>query len=120
MTEEPAPTARHLLFSYGTLQLPGVQRATFGGPVPGRVAALTGYVSVPLTITDPEVIARSGTDVHPLLKATGDPADRIEGTVFELDDAQLAAADDYEVDDYRRTPIALATGETAWVYVFAG
>jgi hypothetical protein len=115
MTGNPA----HLLFSYGTLQLPDVQRATFGGLVPGRAAVVTGYVSEPLTITDPEVIARSGTDVHPILRATGSSADRIEGTVFELDDAQLAAADEYEVDDYRRAPIELESGEIAWVYVFA-
>lgn len=110
----------HLVFSYGTLRLPSVQAAIFGGPVPGRTAALAGYRSEPLTITDPEVIARSGTDVHPILVPTGDPADRIEGTALELDDAQLAAADDYEVADYRRVEVLLESGDTAWVYAFAG
>ncbi|ADG78276.1 AIG2 family protein OS=Tsukamurella paurometabola (strain ATCC 8368 / DSM / CCUG 35730 / CIP 100753 / JCM 10117 / KCTC 9821 / NBRC 16120 / NCIMB 702349/ NCTC 13040) OX=521096 GN=Tpau_1655 PE=4 SV=1 [Tsukamurella paurometabola] len=108
------------VFSYGTLRLPSVQAAIFGGPVPARAAALVGYRSEPLTITDPAVIARSGTDVHPMLVPTGDPGDRIEGTVLELDDTQLAAADDYEVDDYRRVRVLLESGEQAWVYAFAG
>ncbi|MFZ0716823.1 MAG: gamma-glutamylcyclotransferase, partial [Mycobacterium sp.] len=31
-----------------------------------------------------------------------------------------AAADEYEVDDYRRISVPLRSGPRAWVYVFAG
>jgi gamma-glutamylcyclotransferase (GGCT)/AIG2-like uncharacterized protein YtfP len=51
------------------------------------------------------------------------PGDRanaaIEGTVFAISTADLAAVDEYEVDDYVRVAVALRTGRTAWVYVFA-
>jgi gamma-glutamylcyclotransferase (GGCT)/AIG2-like uncharacterized protein YtfP len=44
----------------------------------------------------------------------------VPGTVFEISAAELAAADEYEVDDYRRVLVPLDTGKQAWVYVFAG
>lgn len=40
--------------------------------------------------------------------------------VFAISEAELAAADDCEVDDYRRISVPLRPGATAWVYVFAG
>lgn len=40
--------------------------------------------------------------------------------VFEISEAELAAADEYEVDDYRRIAVPLRSGATAWVYVFTG
>ena len=48
-----------------------------------------------------------------------DPA-AVEGTVFLISEAELAAADVYEVDDYVRVAVPLRSGQTAWVYVFAG
>ena len=48
------------LFSYGTLQLPEVQRATYGRLLEGRADILCGYRLAPLTITDPGVVALSG------------------------------------------------------------
>ncbi|MDG3009661.1 gamma-glutamylcyclotransferase [Rhodococcus sp. D2-41] len=107
-----------LLFSYGTLQLPEVQLATFGRHLDGRPAAIAGYSSSELVITDLEVIARSGSDRHPVLRPAA-PDARIAGTVYEISATDLAAADDYEVDDYVRVTVRLDTGEQAWVYVFA-
>jgi gamma-glutamylcyclotransferase (GGCT)/AIG2-like uncharacterized protein YtfP len=43
----------------------------------------------------------------------------VDGTVFAISATELAAADDYEVDDYRRIEVPLRSGEHAWVYVFA-
>lgn len=37
-----------------------------------------------------------------------------------VSDGELMAADDYEVDDYKRIAIPLRSGDHAWVYVFAG
>ncbi|HEY4098796.1 MAG TPA: gamma-glutamylcyclotransferase family protein [Baekduia sp.] len=42
------------------------------------------------------------------------------GTVFDLTAEQLRAADAYEVADYARVEVPLRSGQTAWVYVFAG
>jgi len=107
-----------LLFSYGTLQQPEVQQATFGRLLGGRPDAIAGYRLGWLTITDPHVIETSGSDRHPVVHA-GTDADAVEGTVFEISDAELAAADEYEVDDYERISVRLRSGDDAWVYVFA-
>jgi gamma-glutamylcyclotransferase (GGCT)/AIG2-like uncharacterized protein YtfP len=109
-----------LLFSYGTLRQPEVQRATFGREIDGRPDAIVGYDLDYVTITDPHVIAASGSDRHPILKPTNRPGAAVEGMVFTISEADLAAADEYEVDDYRRVAVPLRSGGQAWVYVFAG
>lgn len=104
------------LFSYGTLQQPGVQRATFGRLLTGEVDRLPGFVRSELLITDPAVIALSGAERHPAARATGAPADAVDGTAFEVTWAELAAADRYEVADYARLWVRLSSGRPAWVY----
>jgi hypothetical protein len=94
------PIAR--LFSYGTLQQREVQLATFGRELAGAPDVLEGFALEMLEITDPAVIATSGKTHHPILRRTGDLADQVEGTVFELTPEELAKADDYEVEDYHR------------------
>jgi gamma-glutamylcyclotransferase (GGCT)/AIG2-like uncharacterized protein YtfP len=108
-----------LLFSYGTLRQPEVQLATFGRELGGLPDAIVGYDLDYVMITDPHVIATSGSDRHPILKP-GAPTAAVEGTVFSISEAELAAADIYEVDDYVRVAVPLRSGQTAWVYVFAG
>ena len=108
-----------LLFSYGPLRQPAVQLATFGRELEGRQDAIVGYNLDYLTITDPHVIATSGSDRHPIL-TPGAPTAAVEGTVFSISEAELAAADAYEVDDYVRVAVPLRSGQTAWVYVVAG
>jgi hypothetical protein len=44
----------------------------------------------------------------------------VEGTVLAISADELAAADEYEVDVYRRIAVPLRSGDQAWVYVFAG
>ncbi|WP_030160564.1 gamma-glutamylcyclotransferase family protein [Glycomyces sp. NRRL B-16210] len=107
----------HLVFSYGTLQLPQVQRARFGRELPGAPDALPGFRLDTLRITDPAVIADPGSSEHPVAVHTGDDADEIPGRVLTLTDAELRAADDYEVEDYRRVEMVLRSGAKAWVYV---
>ena len=109
-----------LLFSYGTLRQRDVQLTTFGRLLDGRPDAIVGYELDYLTITDPHVIATRGSDRHPILKPTARDDAAVEGMVLAITESELAAADDYEVDDYRRIPVPLRSGMTAWVYVFAG
>ena len=115
-----AASVSQLLFSYGTLRQRDVQLATFGRELEGYVDAIIGYDLDYVTITDPHVIATSGSDRHPILRPTDRPDAHVDGTVFTISDAELAAADEYEVDDYRRISVPLRSGPRAWVYVFAG
>ena len=107
------------LFSYGTLQLESVQMETFGRLLAGAADALPGYSRTMVRITDPAVIAASGADHHPIVAASGDPADTVQGMVFEITAEELAAADTYEVSDYRRVEATLASGLRAFVYIKA-
>jgi len=106
-----------LLFSYGTLRDPAVQMATFGRELNGRDDRVLGFRLDLVEITDPHVLAVSGRSHHPILHATGDPADAVDGSVLELTDDELLRADEYEVDDYQRVLAPLGSGGTAWVYV---
>ena len=112
----PLP-AMPLLFSYGTLQQQSVQQSTFGRLLTGRSDALVGYSQSLLRIEDATVLAASGLSHHPIVRFSGDGRDRVEGTVFEISDAELARADAYEVSDYQRVLAPLASGAQAWVYV---
>ena len=95
------------LFSYGTLRQRNVQLAIFGRALEGQVDVLPGYTSSPLLITDPDVIATSGTANHTIVHETGDPLDDVPGIVFRITPAELAAADAYEVADCKRVTVRL-------------
>jgi hypothetical protein len=113
-----ASTAR--LFSYGTLQLPQVQLANYGRQLDGAPETLPGFRADWVTITDPDTIALSGTDRHRIVRHTGQASDCVSGTVFTVTTAELAAADAYEVDDYRRVLARLGSTGAAWVYAGLG
>ena len=105
------------LFSYGTLQLESVQQDTFGRKLEGAVDNLVGFKLSYLKINDAAVIASSGLSEHPVITYTADAGDKIKGTVFEITEEELIRADKYEVDDYKRIAVTLASGKVAWVYV---
>jgi gamma-glutamylcyclotransferase (GGCT)/AIG2-like uncharacterized protein YtfP len=115
-TPTPSPV---LLFSYGTLQDKAVQLAHFGRELKGRPDAMLGYVQTWVEIVDPQVLATSGKTHHPIIKPGTDPNEEIAGTVFEITQAELEAADRYEVADYKRVSVTLKSGAQAWVYVSA-
>lgn len=114
MTDQPAD---QLLFSYGTLQFAEVQLDTFGRILAAEPDALPGYTIDYAEIDDRRVVEVSGLSVHPILRATGDPVDRVVGKVLHVTAAELDAADEYEVALYRRIAVTLTSGRTAWVYV---
>lgn len=120
MTPEPgtgpaSPTAT--LFSFGTLLDPAVQRHLFAREVPTAAAELAGHAVVEVAIDDPDVVAASGSAVHPGLV----PSVRgsVPGGLLHLDAAQLAAADAYEVAAYVRRRVHTTAGEPAWAYLSA-
>jgi gamma-glutamylcyclotransferase (GGCT)/AIG2-like uncharacterized protein YtfP len=107
------------LFSYGTLQQADVQLSSFGRLLKGADDALPGFKQSMIEITDADVIRKSGKSFHPIVAATNDPDDEIAGKRFEITQAELAAADAYEVSDYKRISVRLKSGVGAWVYVKA-
>jgi len=112
-------TGTVLLFSYGTLQTKAVQIANFGRELTGRADAIPGYARTMVAISDPEVVRLSGESHHPIVAPSVNPMDEVAGMVFEITPEELAAADEYEVADYKRVSVRLRSGVDAWVFVKA-
>jgi gamma-glutamylcyclotransferase (GGCT)/AIG2-like uncharacterized protein YtfP len=107
-----------LLFAYGTLQDAGVQRSTLGRLLHGERDALPGYELSSVAIADPAIAAACGRTHNANVVASARHGSHVDGTVFEVSEAELAAADAYEdPDDYRRIVVTLASGRHAWVYL---
>ena len=113
------PIKTVLLFSYGTLQHRNVQIANFGRELRGRADALPGYTRGRGSIADPDAVASSGESFYANAVPSSNREDAVSGTVFEVTEQDLAAADRYEEPaGYRRVSVTLASGDRAWVYVF--
>lgn len=109
-----------LLFSYGTLQQEDVQLSTFGRLLQGQEDELLGFEASLIEIEDPQVVAANGKTHHANVTFNGRNDSRVSGTVFEISDAELAAADRYEqLAAYKRVAAMLASGKRAWLYVDA-
>jgi gamma-glutamylcyclotransferase (GGCT)/AIG2-like uncharacterized protein YtfP len=109
-----------LLFSYGTLQEENVQLSTFGRLLQGQRDELPGFELSRVRIEDPQVVATSGKTHYSNVTFNGRDDSRVSGTVFEITDPELAAADRYEqLAAYKREAATLASGKQAWVYAYA-
>ncbi|MCT9000991.1 gamma-glutamylcyclotransferase family protein [Microbacterium memoriense] len=106
-----------LLFTYGTLQFAEVQLDTFGRIVAGEGDTLPCYTIDYTEITDQRVVDVSGLSVHPVIRHTGNPLDKVVGKVLHVTLDEIDAADEYEVQLYRRERVMLGSGRSAWVYV---
>jgi Gamma-glutamyl cyclotransferase, AIG2-like len=109
-----------LVFSYGTLQEAGAQLSTFGRLLQGWPDELPGFEQSLVPIEDPQLAASFGRTHLANVTSNGSSESRVLGTVFEITDSELAAADRYEqVAGYKRATAMLASGRLAWVYVDA-
>ena len=107
-----------LLFSYGTLQEEPVQLSTFGRRLHGQRDALPRFEPSLVKMENPDV--PSGKTHHDNVTFNGRDDSRVNGTVFDVTDTELAAADEYErLAAYKRISVTLASGKQAWVYVDA-
>ena len=112
------PAADQLLFSYGVMQSAEVQLDLFGHVVPSRPSFLTGYTVDYAEVEDHRVADACDRSVLPVLRRTGNPVDKVIGTVLSLTDAEVEAADEYQAPLlYRRIEVTLAGGQAGWVYV---
>ncbi len=99
------------VFSYGSLQQPQVQVATFGRVLEGSLDHLAGFERINLQRGDKQLAS---------LVRSGSPQSQIHGMVFEISEAELAIADAYEATDaYSRIPVVLGSDMQAWVYIDA-
>jgi hypothetical protein len=115
-----ASFAMPLVFSYGTLQEAGVQLSTFGRLLQGWPDELPGFEQSLVRIKDLRLAASVGRTHHANVMFNGSSESRVLGTVFEITDSELAAADRYErVAGYKRATAMLASGRLAWVYLDA-
>ena len=106
-----------LLFSYGTLQEPAIQQATFGRLLTGWPDVLPGYQPARAPIRDPDERARSGKTHYANIVGTGRDEDRVPGMVFEVSQSELEAADEYEARaDYERVTVTTVSGREVWVF----
>jgi gamma-glutamylcyclotransferase (GGCT)/AIG2-like uncharacterized protein YtfP len=109
-----------LIFSYGTLQEEHVQLSTFGRLLHGHRDELVGFEPSSVRIEDAQLAAAIGRTHHANVTFNGRPDSLVTGTAFEITDAELAAADEYEkTASYTRIVATLASGKQAWVYVDA-
>jgi len=109
-----------LIFSYGTLQDEKVQLSAFGRVLNGQMDELPGFAKSLVRIDDPDTAASSGRTHYDNVIFTGRDEDRVSGTVFEVTEAELSAADEYESDaNYRRISVTLASEKEAWLYLVA-
>ena len=79
--------------------------------------ALPGFTVDYAEIDDPRVVDLSGNSVHPIVRSTGNTLDKVTGKVLWVTENELDAADEYEVELYRRVEVSLQSGRAAWVYV---
>jgi gamma-glutamylcyclotransferase (GGCT)/AIG2-like uncharacterized protein YtfP len=107
-----------LLFSYGTLQEENVQLSTFGRLLQGQTDELPGFELSSVRIEDPEVATAAGRTHYANVAFNGRNDSRVTGKVFEITEAELAAADRYEqLAGYQRISARLASEKQVWVYV---
>ena len=97
-----------------------MQLATFGRLLNGQNDELVGFELSAVKIEDPEIAAAVGKAHHANVVRTGREESRVRGMAFEITEAELAAADQYEERAaYVRLAATLASRKKVWVYVSA-
>ena len=88
----------------------------FGRKLMGESDRLKGYKITPVIISDQAFLARGEDQNQKIAISTNNPADKIEGTAFEVSGDELLQSDQYEPVDYKRVMVQLESGRSAWVY----
>ncbi len=94
-----------LLFVYGTLQDPDVQRRVIGREIEGAPDVLDDYFKSEIVMSDgtfPIIVPEAGKSVA--------------GKVLDVTPEELARMDIYETTAYRRIRVGLRSGRETWVY----
>ena len=99
--------SQELLFTYGSLQWETIQQQLFGRKLSGSPDRLIGFRQKRQKLEGR----------YPIVYATGNPQELLDGIVYEITKNDLEKADAYEGDGYQRVKTRLESGRSAWVYV---
>ena len=94
------------LFAYGTLLDSAVQMSVFGKILRGVSTCLKGYRKTAIAIDNVE---------YPNLQEFDEGI--VDGIVFEITEAELLRADEYEGEEYKRIRCTLENGVVVWIYI---
>ena len=95
-----------------------MQLATYGRVLRGDPDELIDWVRTSIDVPGTHKAAAAGITHYANVEHAPGSGSRVSGTVFEITDAELAAADAYELDaEYIRVVAVLGSGQSAWVYV---
>ena len=101
-----------LLFSYGTLRSKQVQMQIFNKVLVGTQDQILGFKLKSLQIEE-----EFGMADYVVVVPSENPAEIIHGVAFNISKADLAKADQFESNSYKRVQVTLKSGVTAWVYI---
>ena len=100
------------LFSYGTLQSKEIQMQVFNKLLTGTPDQLTGY-----KLKDLQIEEEFGIEDYFVATPSDNPSDAVDGIVYNISSADLAKADQFESNAYKRVQITLKSGVVAWIYL---
>ncbi|MGO4770223.1 gamma-glutamylcyclotransferase family protein [Flavobacterium sp. W22_SRS_FK3] len=100
------------IFSYGTLQSKEIQMQVFNKLLAGTPDQLMGY-----KIKDLQIEEEFGMEDYFVATPSENPSDSVDGIVFSITTADLAKADLFESNAYKRAQVTLKSGITAWIYI---
>ena len=100
------------LFAYGTLKDKDIQENIFGRSLKGISDRLVGFV-----INYIEIEEEFGIEKYPIITATENPQDIVEGILYDLSEQDINLADTYEGLHYKRIEVSLESKQTAWAYI---
>ncbi|QBN18089.1 gamma-glutamylcyclotransferase family protein [Flavobacterium nackdongense] len=99
------------LFTYGSLQHDDVQENLFGRVLHGTPERIIGYELKRIQIEE-----EFGIVHYPVIVETENPADFIDGMVYNVTEKELHQADLYEGMHYKRVEVHLNSNQKAWAY----
>ncbi|PXY45803.1 gamma-glutamylcyclotransferase family protein [Flavobacterium hydrophilum] len=100
------------IFSYGTLQSKEIQMQVFNKLLIGTPDQLAGY-----KLKDLQIEEEFGIEDYFVATPSENPSDAVDGIVYSISSADLAKADQFESNAYKRVEITLKSGIVAWIYI---
>ncbi len=100
------------IFSYGTLQSKEIQMQVFNKLLVGTSDDIMGY-----KLKDLKIEEEFGMTDYFVAIPSENPNDSINGIAFAVSNIDLAKADLFESNSYKRVQITLHSGKIAWIYV---